>query len=112
MAASFLFLVTAVLFWDFLSPGTSFILSKAGQDMIADFIGWRQFAFDELKKGHLALWYPQLLCGAPFFGDFQSALLYPPNWLYMVSPLPFAINLGIALHVFLMGWFTYLWTSE
>jgi hypothetical protein len=77
--------------------------------MTADFIGWRQFAFGELRKGHLALWDPRLFCGTPFFGDFQSAILYPPNWLFLVLPLPFALNLNIVLHVFLAGWFTSLW---
>src|SRR5579872_3486190 len=109
MAASLLFLATAMLFWDFLSPHTNLVLSKAGEDMTADYIGWRQLAFQELRQGHLALWDSQLLSGAPFFGDFQSAILYPPNWLFMVFSMPFAINFGIALHVFLMGWFTYLW---
>lgn len=80
--------------------------------MTQDFIGWRQFAFGELRKGHLALWNPQMLCGAPFFGDFQSALLYPPNWLFMIFPVPLAVNTGIALHVFLMGYFTYLWIVQ
>jgi hypothetical protein len=112
MAAGLLFLITTILFWDFLFPATHLVLSKAGEDMTADFIGWRQFAFDQLKQGHLALWNPQLLCGAPFLGDFQSALLYPPNWFFMLFRMPFAINSGIALHVFLIGWFTYLWISH
>lgn len=40
---------------------------------------------------------------------FQAALLYPPNWLYMILPLPLAVNLGIVLHLFLGGYFMYLW---
>ncbi len=111
-AAGFLLLATVVLFWNFLDPRTGLVLSKLSEDMTQDFIGWRQFAFEELKKGHLALWNPQMLCGAPFFGDFQSALLYPPNWLFMAFPMPFAINTCIALHVFGMGWFTYLWIVQ
>src|SRR5258708_4700506 len=89
-------------------PGPTLFLSKGGEDMTADCIGWRQFAFQELRQGHLAFWDSQLLCGAPFFGDFQSAILSPPNWLFMVFSMPFAVNLGIALHVFLLGWFPYL----
>jgi len=77
--------------------------------MSGQFVWWRQFGFDELAKGHIALWNPQLFCGVPFFGGFQSALLYPPNWLFMVLPLPFALNSSIALHIFLAGFFTYLW---
>src|SRR5580698_8400070 len=82
-AAGLLALATAVLFHRFLSPFTQQILSVSGEDMTGQFIWWRQFGFDELKKGHLALWDPFLFSGAPYFGGFQSALLYPPNWLFM-----------------------------
>ncbi len=102
-------LTTAVLFNRFLSPFTQRILSLSGEDMTSQFVWWRQFGFEELKKGHLALWDPYLFCGAPYFAGFQSALLYPPNWLFMFLPLPFALNFTIALHTFLGGWFTYLW---
>lgn len=104
-------MVLAVLFvfWDFLSPGTRFILSEGHQDLDTQILWWRQFGFSELAKGHLALWIPYLFCGTPFFGYLQPALLYPPNWLYMVWPLPFTVNFLIALHVFLAGWFTTLW---
>ena len=108
-AALILFFATLILFWNFLSPANHLILSKMGEDLSGQFVWWRQFGFDELKKGHLALWNPQLFGGEPFFGGFQSALLYPPNWLFLVLPLPFAINTSIALHVFLAGFFTYLW---
>lgn len=107
----FLLFVTAALFWSFLSPSGTLVLSKAGEDLTGQFVWWRQFGFDQLKQGHLALWNPHLFCGEPFFGGFQSALLYPPNWLFMILPLPFALNFSIALHVFLAGWFTYLWIS-
>ena len=46
------------------------------------------------------------------FGNFQSALSYPPNWLYLVLPLGPATNWQIALHVFLGGLFMYLWASR
>jgi len=108
-ASLILFFFTLALFWNFLSPSGHLILSKMGEDLSGQFVWWRQFGFDELKKGHLVLWNPQLFGGEPFFGGFQSALLYPPNWLFMVLPLPFAINFSIALHVFMAGFFTYLW---
>jgi hypothetical protein len=100
--------VTLLLFNRFLSPSGHWVLSRTG-DMTSQFVWWRQFGFEELKKGHLALWNPHLFCGVPFFGGFQSALLYPPNWLFMALPLGFAINFSIALHVFLAGFFTFLW---
>ncbi|HTA76583.1 MAG TPA: YfhO family protein [bacterium] len=103
--------VTIFFFRHFLSFSGTMVVSKITDDLAGQFVWWRQFGFDELKKGHLALWNPHLYCGEPFFGGFQSALLYPPNWLFMFLPLPFALNFSMALHVFLAGWFTYLWVS-
>lgn len=108
-AAFILFFSTLVLFWNFLSPTGHLVLSKMGEDLSGQFVWWRQFGFEELKKGHLALWNSQLFCGEPYFGGFQSALLYPPNWLFMVLPLSFAINSCIVFHIFLAGFFTYCW---
>ena len=110
-AAGFLLAVTALLFGRFLSPSSQQVLSHSG-DLSSQFIWWRQFGFEELKKGHLALWNPHLFCGTPFFGGFQSALLYPPNWLFMFLPMAFTVNLIIALHLFLAGWFTYGWIRK
>ncbi len=108
-AALFLFLATVLLFWNFLSPSGHILLSKMGEDLSGQFVWWRQFGFEQLRQGHLALWNPKLFAGEPYFGGFQSALLYPPNWLFMFLPLTFALNSSIAFHVFLAGFFTYLW---
>ena len=108
-AALLLAAVTLLLFHRFLNPLGQQVLSLWGEDMTGQFVWWRQFGFSELAKGHLALWNPHLFCGEPFFGGFQSALLYPPNWLFLVLPLGFALNLSVMLHVFLAGWFTFLW---
>ena len=88
------------------------VFSNAERDIALQFIHWRKFGFEELRAGRLALWNPHIYCGAPFFGGFQSALLYPPNWLYLCLPLAVAINTGIALHVFLAGFGMFLWTRE
>ena len=85
------------------------VLSAAEGDLWREFIFWREFGFEQLRAGNLALWNPYVYCGIPFFGGFQSALLYPPNWLHLVAPLAPAINWGIAFHFFLAGAFTYLW---
>lgn len=111
-ATALLALANILLFWRYLSPSTHWVLSRDNEDLAGQFLWWRQFGFEELKKGHLALWNPFVYCGEPFFGGFQSALLYPPNWLFMFLPLPFAVNLSIALHTFLSGWFTYLWARN
>lgn len=91
--------------------GHSRVLSQFGEDLSAQFIGWRAFGFGQLRQGHLVLWNPHLFSGAPFLGGFQSALLYPPNWLYLVLPLAAAIDVGIALHVMLAGIAMYAWVE-
>jgi hypothetical protein len=100
-----------LLFGDILMKGSSVVLSSSQADLFLHFVAWRQFAFEQLGQGHLALWNPHYLCGAPFLGNFESGLLYPPNWFYLILPLGLAINVGIILHVFFAGFFTYLWAS-
>src|SRR5260221_9924200 len=101
-----------LLFGDIFFNGQGRILSSSQADLYLHFAAWRQFAFDQLRQGHLVLWNPYYLCGSPFFGNFESAILYPLNWLYLIFPLSLAINVGIVLHVFLAGFFTYLWASH
>jgi hypothetical protein len=109
-----LLLAGAVLavFAPFLDPHGQKILSEGGQDLDTQILWWRQFAFRELAQGHLALWNPFLFGGSPFFGYLQPGLVYPPNWLYLIWPLPFTVNFQIALHIFLAGWFAFLWINQ
>jgi hypothetical protein len=85
------------------------VLGIAAGDITQQFLPWREFGFGELAEGNLALWNPHIFAGAPFFGGMQSALLYPPNWLFLVLPLPLAVNWSIALNLWLLGALTYLW---
>ncbi len=84
------------------------VLSGQNTDTATEFVYWRQFGFDQLRQCHLALWDPHVFSGVPFFGGWQAALLYPPNWIYLFLPLARAINWEIAISVFLAGWFTAL----
>ena len=102
--------LTLLMFVDVLFSAQEVILSQWGTDLASQFVYWREFGFSQLAQGNLALWNPHIFSGTPYFGGFQSALLYPPNWLYLVLPLAKAIDVSIALHVFLAGLFMYLWT--
>lgn len=101
-----------VVFGKFLLPGNEMVLSKGMEDLATYYAWSRKFGFEELVKGHLALWNPYLFCGMPFLGNLQAALLYPLNWFFTFFSLPMAINFFIALHTFLMGFFTYLWVRK
>src|SRR5437667_3164923 len=101
--------VALAMFADLLFAGATRVLGHPGSDMFLQYFAWREFGFRELAKGNLALWNPHIFSGAPFFGAMQSALLYPPNWLFLALPLPLATNWSIALSVWLLGAFMYLW---
>jgi hypothetical protein len=102
-------LATLLVLGGALFSGGSLVLSERRQDLANQFVGWRFFGFGELAHGRLPLWNPHLFSGTPFLGGFQSALLYPLNWHYLFLPLADAINIGIAMHVFLAGLFMYCW---
>ena len=102
-------LLTLTMFFDTLVAPGSRVVGQVHDDLALHFLWWREFGFGELAKGNLALWNPHIFSGAPFFGAMQSALLYPPNWLFLALPLPLATNWSIALSVWLLGAFMYLW---
>jgi hypothetical protein len=112
VACLILFGLTLLMFVDVLFSPREVLLAQQGTDLSAQFVYWREFGFGQLAQGNLALWNPHIYSGVPYFGGFQSALLYPPNWLHLVLPIDKAVNLGIALHVFLAGFFLYLWTHH
>ncbi|MBN1564730.1 MAG: YfhO family protein [Anaerolineae bacterium] len=67
------------------------------------FYPWRQFAFDELSAGHLPSWNPYLGAGAPLLANYQTAIFYPPNWLYLLLPGTFAMSVIALLHIVWAG---------
>jgi len=104
--------LTLVVFGDVLLAPRDTVLSQFGRDLSSHFVYARDFGFSQLRAGNLALWNPHIFCGTPALGTFQSALLYPLNWLYLFLPLDKAINADLALHVFLTGLWMYLWTRR
>ncbi len=107
-----LFILTLLIFGDTIFTSDQVILSKNGTDLSSQFVHLREFGFDQLKNGNLALWNPHIFSGMPYFGGFQSALLYPLNLVYLLFSLPKAINISIAIHLFLLGLFVYIWLKE
>lgn len=99
--------ITLAMFADVLFFNTDQVLSKAGLDLFRGEMSGYDFLFRQLKQGTVALWNPYVFCGTPVL----STSLYPPLFGFLLFPLPLAVNIGIALHVFLIGFFMYLWTS-
>ncbi len=70
-------------------------------DAIAQYYPWRVFYASSMSHGHIPLWNPHQFCGTPFLANGQSAVLYPPNLLFLVfSPIT-AFTIFAALHLFL-----------
>jgi len=112
LALGGLVLVVLIVFADVLSRGGAQVVSKYGEDATGEFVAFRAFGFAELAHGHMALWNPYLYCGAPFLANFQSALFYPPNWIYLALPVNEAINLEVSFHVLLAGICMYAWCAH
>lgn len=85
------------------------ILGSDSTDMAGQFVAWRSFGFGALAQGRLPLWNPYLYAGEPFFGGMQSALLYPPNVIFLLLPLNVALNWSIAINMWLLGAFMFAW---
>lgn len=111
LSCGLLFLLTLAFFGPGLFTSQPIVLAEKNTDLAEQFVHWREFGFAELARGNLALWNPHIFSGIPYFGGFQSALLYPPNWVYLFLPLAKAINAGMALHVLLAGVFMFLWAE-
>lgn len=72
---------------------------------------WRVFAWEALRAGELPLWNPLSGMGAPLLANYQSALLYPPNWVYFALAaaggepwMAWGMAPLAAAHLALAGW--------
>ena len=104
-------LLTLALFFGLFSDA-GVIASGNGADLTRYFVYCREFGAAQMRQGHFPLWNPHICGGAPFAGNWQSALFYPLNWIYLFLPLAWAINLEVASHVFLTGYFASLWAKR
>lgn len=111
LAPLVLVLAAAIVFGDLLCGGVR-VLSQAGEDLTGQFLGWRSFGFGQMRAGHFPLWNPHLFSGTPYFGGFQSALLYPINWVHLFLPLGTAINWEITLNILAAGLTAYAWARH
>jgi hypothetical protein len=108
---AFLLFLTATVLAVLLVPSGLAFGSQLG-DLPSQLAPWRAFAATSLRAGHFPLWNPYTYSGEPFLGGFQSALLYPPNFIFLLLPLARAIDLSIALHLLILGWGLWLWAER
>ncbi len=76
-------------------------------DIAQVFHPWLIWIGEQVRHGIVPLWNPHAYTGAPFFGNGQSALLFPLTWLPVVMPAAIAVTLGSGLKLFGIGLTTY-----
>jgi hypothetical protein len=72
------------------------------------FMPWRLYGFELIRRLALPLWNPFNGAGAPLLANYQSAFLYPLNWVGLLpvsqSALAFLMSAAAAFHLVLAGW--------
>jgi hypothetical protein len=77
-------------------------------DAFVYFYPQRVFLVRSLLAGRIPLWDPDLFLGAPFLANPQTAVLYPPSWLFLIGPVETVYTVQLVVHAFLAAFFTYL----
>lgn len=70
---------------------------------LLQFTPWHSYAAQVIRAGHLPLWNPLVGMGAPLLANYQSGLLYPPNFLLMFTSVAWGQTLLVMLHLIWAG---------
>lgn len=69
---------------------------------------WRNFITNEIKSVRFPSWNPHQFGGAPMSANFQSALFFPPNLIYLILPFYIAWTILIIFQSLLASFGMYL----
>ena len=106
----FIFLLTLIFFYKQLLHPNQAIYPAFDLHNTYSFL--RIFFVESVKKyAEIPLWNPFSFGGEPFLGNSQSAMFYPLNILYFLSP-DLIFGYVYLLDFFLLGLFTYLFARE
>lgn len=95
-------------FYDPLLTGKTYFFD----DIEAQYYPMRLFQHRMTDAGKLFLWNPYIFSGLPYLADIQTALFYPPNWIYFLLEPARGMVYYIVLHYILAGLFTYLFLRK
>ena len=82
---------------------------SAGEDDVVFYYPLRKMAGEALRQGRLPFRNSHEATGVPLMADPQSAVLYPPTWLFACMDAKRAYSLSIFLGFSLAGAGTYLY---
>ncbi len=108
LAAGGLLAATLVFYFPLVFLGRAL----ADYDALVYFVPQRAYLARSLLSGQLPLWDPDIFLGAPFLANPQTAVLYPPSWLFLIGPPHAVYTLQLVLHTFLAALFTYLFVRQ
>jgi hypothetical protein len=103
-----LVLVALLLFWRLLFAGRVLVWGTA----LLQFYQWETLAVEQWRAGEVPLWNASVGAGAPLLANLQSALVYPPNWLYLLVPVAHGMGWLAAAHVLWAGLGLYAFTRR
>ena len=103
LGAPVLLFVAVGLFWYFrvLESGTEKGIDLGIVDLYTEHMPVVQYAFEELRNGHLPLWNPYQFCGTPFLAMGWTGIFYPPQLVNLVLDVPIALEALFLFHMFL-----------
>lgn len=67
------------------------------------FFPYHKLVADIAAQGHLPLWNPYAFSGIPLLGDGQTAIFYPPNWVFFLLPAAWALTIAVLLQFSIAG---------
>jgi hypothetical protein len=100
--------VITLLPWLVFLPVTLLQRTFAFGDVQCYFYPYHVLPASLVKQGALPLWNPFAFSGLPLLADGQTALFYPPNWLFFVLPGAAALNFDTLAQFSLAGVGMYL----
>lgn len=73
---------------------------------------WRALAIENFKANAVPLWNPYSFSGTPLLGNFQSAVFYPLNILFLILDFNLAWSILVLLQLLLGGLFMYFYLKN
>lgn len=67
------------------------------------FFPYHKLVVDITAQGYLPLWNPYAFSGIPLIGDGQTAMFYPPNWIFWLLPPAHALTVVVLLQFSIAG---------
>ncbi len=80
-----------------------------GTDQLRFFYPGITFSLSEIRSGRLPFWDPYIFSGSPHLANFQSAIFYPFNLIYLFLPQTAAWNFQVIIPPLLAFIFCYLY---